>query len=194
MYNLEPLMTDSFFSILAQSAAIIIFAHFLLKKLLFEKRLSPPPKNVSPPANLYDQSQMIPALQANVPVVTQQTRSLPVYTTNMTDKLLDYADTMPLPVQSESSYRAAKDLDSLTDVPKAVKIPPPNDPHQLDENLNKLSADSVATLPTTEEDVMNGGVMFGNVTGFETNSSNFFDLTQIEDSNRSSAYINLTAA
>ena len=112
----------------------------------------------------------------------------------MTDKLLDYADTMPLPVHSESSYRAAKDLDSLTDVPKAVKIPPPNDPHQLDENLNKLSADSVATLPTTEEDVMNGGVMFGNVTGFETNSSNFFDLTQIEDSNRSSAYINLTAA
>lgn len=187
-------MTDSFFSILAQSAAIIIFAHFLLKKLLFEKSLSRPSKVVSPPAKLYDRSEMIPNVQAVVPATRLQPGVLPVHTTNMTDKLLDYADTMPLPVQSESSYRAAKDLDSLTDVPRAVKIPPPNDPNQLGENINKLSADSVATLPTIEEDVMNGGVMFGNVTGFETNSSNFFDLTQIEDSNRSNAYINLTAA
>ena len=187
-------MTDNFFFILAQSVAIIIFAHFLLKKLLFDRHVTQMPQHTSPPANLYVPFEHSPSLHKEAPLTTQS-RSLPVYTsTNMTDKLLDYADTMPVPVQSESSYRPANDSDYLTDVPRAVKIPPPNDPHRLNDNLNKLSADSVATLPTTEEDVMNGGVMFDNVTGFENNSSNFFDLTQIKDSNGSNAFINLTTA
>ena len=184
-------MNDSFFLVLAQSVAIVIFAHFLLKKLLLEKRVLQTPRVQSPP--------VIPNRPQNLPNNLREF-SVPIQsgilsqTTNMTDALLDYADTMPAPVQSESSYRAANELDYLTDVPRAVKIPPPNDPQRLNENLNKLSADSVASLPTAEEDVMNGGIMFDNVTGFEDNSSNFFDLTLLEGSNGSNAYINLTTA
>ena len=186
-------MNDSFFLVLAQSVAIIIFAHFLLRKLLFDKRVLQPPKVQRAPSPAHQvRSTQVPTLQREFPAPIQS--STPAHTTNMTDQLLDFADSMPVPVQSESSYRAANDLDVLTDVPRAVRIPPPNDPNRLSENLNKLSADSVATLPTTEEDVMNGGRMFDNVTGFENNSSNFFDLTQIQDSNGSNAYINLTTA
>lgn len=187
-------MRDSFFIVLAQSVGIIIFAHFLIKKLLFEKKMSEQASHISYPRLTKTTTPPMPS-QVIHPMPSQVIQQQPViaYPSDMSSRLLDYADeTMPTPVQSESGHRAANDLDVITDVPKAVKIPPPNDPHILNENLNKLSADSVATLPTSEEDVMNGGVMFGDVVGFENNSSNFFDLTQLNDGG--SAYINLKSA
>ena len=187
-------MRDSFFIVLAQSVGIIIFAHFLIKKVLFERNMSQQASQLTyPRLTGPTPSQMPSQIIHPAPSRINQQQPVIAYPSDMSSRLLDYADeTMPTPVQSDSGHRAANDLDVITDVPKAVKIPPPNDPHILNENLNKLSADSVATLSTSEEDVMNGGIMFGDVVGFENNSSNFFDLTQLNDGG--SAYINLKSA
>lgn len=200
-------MRDSFFIVLAETIGVIIFAHFLIKKLQVEKIIAQVPNKPFHPAVRIGTSNAIsPAIHEHIPNRAFHPDVRPLnsihasssvrgdtYTNDMASKLLDYADeSIPAPTQSDSGYRTANDLDVITDVPQAVKIPRPNDSHLLNENLNKMSADSVATLPTIDEDVMNGGLMFDNVTGFENNSSNFFDLTQLDESN--SAYINLKTA